>query len=90
MKKVIFKTRLTKREIECRLSDEAYAKLIGKKHYNPYELYSRDYDFVRWNADTYIFSKYQIKRLMSFETFYDFVDTIIVDGKAYDYYTYFQ
>lgn len=87
MKKVIFKTRVTKREIECRLSDEAYAKLIGKKHYNPYELYNRDYDAVRWNVGTYIFSKHQIKRLMSFETSYDFIDTIIVDGKAYDYYT---
>lgn len=88
MKKVIFKTRRLRREIGCRLSDEAYAKLIGNKHYNPYELYNHDYDAVRWNVDTYIFSKYQIKRLMSFETSYDFIDTIIVDGKAYDYYTY--
>ena len=84
MKKVYFTNRFNNVEVEVRLSDNQYLRLITNKYYNPYELYINDCNRVFAGENPLIFSKNQIKRIDSFLQQFDPICIINVDGKIYD------
>ena len=84
MKKVYFTNRFYNVEVEVRLSDNQYLRLITNKYYNPYELYRNDCDRVFVGENPLIFSKNQIKRLNRLLQQFNPICIIKVDGKIYD------
>ena len=84
MKKVYFTNRFNNVEVEVRLSDNQYLRLITNKYHNPYELYINDCDRVFAGENPLIFSKDQIKRLNRFSQQFNPICIINVDGTFYD------
>ncbi len=63
MKTVTFVSHYNKEEMNIRLTDEKYDKLMNNSRYEPMELYRLDADRVAYDEEPQILSKAQIKRL---------------------------